>query len=303
MMNESIRVAVVGYGNIGRFAVEALMAAPDMEVAGVVEKPSFADNVKLLDAMGIPLVTSIRELQGVQIALLCTPTRSVPDIAREILSLGINTVDCYDIHGNLADLRLELAEIARANNTVAVVSAGWDPGTDSIIRTMFQFMTPSGLSYTNFGPGMSMGHTVAVRDLPGVEDALSMTMPVGAGVHRRMVYVQLQDGASFEAIKNAIKTDPYFVKDETHVFQVADVNQLIDVGHGVDMERKGVSGSTHNQMLRFSMRINNPALTAQVMVAAARAGRKQMPGAYTMIQIPVIDFMHGDPDDIIRQLV
>ncbi|MGS0764525.1 diaminopimelate dehydrogenase [Syntrophomonas curvata] len=303
MMNESIRVAVVGYGNIGRFAVEALMAAPDMEVAGVVEKPSFADNVKLLDAMGIPLVTSIRELQGVQIALLCTPTRSVPDIAREILSLGINTVDCYDIHGNLADLRLELAEIARANNTVAVVSAGWDPGTDSIIRTMFQFMTPSGLSYTNFGPGMSMGHTVAVRDLPGVEDALSMTMPVGAGVHRRMVYVQLQDGASFEAIKNAIKTDPYFVKDETHVFKVADVNQLIDVGHGVDMERKGVSGSTHNQMLRFSMRINNPALTAQVMVAAARASRKQMPGAYTMIQIPVIDFMHGDPDDIIRQLV
>jgi diaminopimelate dehydrogenase len=302
-MNESIRVAVVGYGNIGRFAVDALMAAPDMEVAGVVVKPSFSGDVKLLEALDIPLVTSIRELPGVQAALLCTPTRAVPDIAREILTLGINTVDCYDIHGNLADLRLELDKIARANNAVAVVSAGWDPGTDSIIRTMFQFMTPSGLSYTNFGPGMSMGHTVAVRALPGVEDALSMTMPVGAGVHRRMVYVQLQEGTSFEEIERAIKADPYFVKDETHVFQVADVKQLIDMGHGVDMERKGASGSTHNQMLCFSMRINNPALTAQVMMAAARASLKQKPGAYTMIQIPVIDFMPGNPDDIIRQFV
>lgn len=302
-MNESIKAAVVGYGNIGRFAVEALMAAPDMELAGVVEQPSFANNSRLLDTMGIPMVTSIRELKGVQVALLCTPTRSVPDIAREILSLGINTVDCYDIHGNLADLRLELQEISRTHNTVAVVSAGWDPGTDSIIRTMFQFMTPSGLSYTNFGPGMSMGHTVAVRDIPGVVDALSMTMPMGAGVHRRMVYVQLQEGTSFDKIEKAIKTDPYFVKDETHVFQVTDVNQLVDVGHGVDMERKGVSGASHNQMLRFSMRINNPALTAQVMVAAARASLKQKPGAYTMIQIPVIDFIYGNTDDIIRQLV
>lgn len=302
-MNESIKVAVIGYGNIGRFAVDALISAPDMEVAGVVEKPPISHDSRLLDAMGIPMVTSIRELQGVQVALLCTPTRSVPGIAQEVLSLGINTVDCYDIHGNLADLRLELQKVAQANNSVAVVSAGWDPGTDSIIRTMFQFMTPSGLSYTNFGPGMSMGHSVAVRAIPGVVDALSMTMPVGAGVHRRMVYVQLQEGTDFEAIEKAIKTDPYFVNDETHVFQVANVSELVDMGHGVDMERKGVSGSTHNQMLKFSMRINNPALTAQVMVAAARASRKQKPGAYTMIQIPVIDFMPGDPDDIIRHFV
>lgn len=302
-MNESIKVAVIGYGNIGRFAVDALISAPDMEVAGVIEKPPISHDSRLLDAMGIPMVTSIRELQGVQVALLCTPTRSVPGIAQEVLSLGINTVDCYDIHGNLADLRLELQKVAQANNSVAVVSAGWDPGTDSIIRTMFQFMTPSGLSYTNFGPGMSMGHSVAVRAIPGVVDALSMTMPVGAGVHRRMVYVQLQEGTDFEAIEKAIKTDPYFVNDETHVFQVANVSELVDMGHGVDMERKGVSGSTHNQMLKFSMRINNPALTAQVMVAAARASRKQKPGAYTMIQIPVIDFMPGDPDDIIRHFV
>ena len=87
------------------------------------------------------------------------------------------------------------------------------------------------------------------------------------------------------------------------VFAVADVSQLIDMGHGVAMERKGVSGLTHNQMLRFSMKINNPALTAQVMVASARASLKQKPGAYTIIEIPIIDFMYGDRNTIIRHFV
>lgn len=302
-MKEKINVAVVGYGNVGRCAVEAVQAAPDMELVGVVEQPFFAGESRLLELIGIPMVASIQDLQGVQVALICTATRMTPDLVREALAMGINTVDCYDIHGNLADLRLELQEIAQANNAVAVISAGWDPGSDSMIRCLFEFMVPRGITYTNFGPGMSMGHSVAVRSLPGVKDALSMTIPLGAGVHRRMVYVQLESGTSFEEVERTIKQDPYFMKDETHVHQVPDVSQLIDMGHGVEMERKGVSGLTHNQMLRFSMRINNPALTAQVMVAAARASLKQQPGAYTLIQIPIIDFMYGNPDDIIRKYV
>lgn len=217
--------------------------------------------------------------------------------------MGINTVDSYDIHGELADLRVELDKVAKEHNAVAVISAGWDPGTDSMIRCMFEFMAPKGITYTNFGPGMSMGHSVAVKAVEGVKNALSMTIPLGTSVHRRMVYVELEPGADFSTVEKAIKTDPYFIKDETHVIKVEDVDALIDMGHGVLMERKGVSGGTHNQLLSFSMRINNPALTAQIMVASARASVKQKPGAYTMIQIPIIDYMYGDADEIIRQLV
>ena len=140
-----------------------------------------------------------------------------------------------------------------------------------MVRCMFEFMAPRGITYTNFGPGMSMGHSVAVKALPGVENALSMTIPLGTGIHRRLVYVQTAGQQDFKAIEQAVKNDPYFVKDETHVFQVEDVEQLIDMGHGVQMERKGVSGLTHNQLLKLEMRINNPALTAQIMVASARA--------------------------------
>lgn len=298
----SIKTAIIGYGNIGRFAVDALKSAPDMELAGVVRRTTSLGN-KPLELTDIPVVGSIDELEGVQAALLCTPTRSVPEYAAEMLAKGINTVDSYDIHGQLADLRIELDQIAKAHNSVAIVSAGWDPGTDSMVRCMFEFMAPHGLTYTNFGPGMSMGHSVAVKAVPGVVNALSMTIPLGTSIHRRMVYVQLEPGADFAVVESAIKNDPYFVKDETHVQQVSVVNELLDMGHGVLMERKGVSGATHNQMLQFSMRINNPALTAQIMVASARASMKQKPGAYTMIQIPIIDYMYGDPDDIIKRFV
>lgn len=301
-MKEKIRVAIVGYGNIGKFALDAVNAAPDMELAGVVRR-SVALDGKPAELADIPVVSSIKELDGVDVALLCTPTRSVPQYAREILSQGINTVDSYDIHGELADLRIELDKVAKEHNAVAVISAGWDPGTDSMVRCMFEFMAPKGITYTNFGPGMSMGHSVAVKAVDGVKNALSMTIPLGTSVHRRMVYVELEPGADFAVVERAIKTDPYFVKDETHVIQVEDVDALIDMGHGVLMERKGVSGGTHNQLLSFSMRINNPALTAQIMVASARASVKQKPGAYTMIQIPIIDYMYGDADEIIRKLV
>ena len=166
-----------------------------------------------------------------------------------------------------------------------------------------QSLAPKGVSYTNFGPGRSMGHSVAVRAIAGVKDALSMTIPVGTGIHRRMVYVELEDDADFKTVEAAIKADPYFVNDETHVQQVPCVDDLNDVGHGVNLVRKGVSGKTHNQLFEFNMKINNPALTAQVLVNVARASMKQQPGAYTMIEIPVIDMLCGDKEELIRHLV
>lgn len=302
-MNKKIRTAIVGYGNIGKYTVDALKAAPDMELVGVVRRSCSMGSSQPPELSDVQVVSSIADLQEVKVALLCTPSRTIPEYAREILTAGINTVDSYDIHTQLADHRLELDNIARQHNCVAVVSAGWDPGTDSMIRCIFEFMAPKGITYTNFGPGMSMGHSVAVKSIAGVREALSMTIPLGTGVHRRLVYVQLEPDADFSAIEKAIKDDPYFVNDDTRVSQVEDVKQLIDMGHGVLMERKGVSGSTHNQLLKFSMQINNPALTAQVMVAAARASVKQQPGAYTMIQIPIIDYMYGNPEEIIRKYV
>ena len=297
---KKIRAAIVGYGNIGRYVLEALQAAPDFEVAGVIRR-----NPEDVPAELKPytVADSITKLQDVDVAILATPTRKVEAYAKEILAMGINTVDSFDIHTGIADLRRSLDSVAKAHHAVSVISAGWDPGSDSVVRALLEAMVPKGITYTNFGPGMSMGHTVAVKAIEGVKAALSMTIPLGTGVHRRMVYIEVKEGYDFKQVAAAIKADDYFAHDETHVMQVECVDNLLDMGHGVSLVRKGVSGKTQNQLIEFDMKINNPALTGQILVSVARASLKQQPGAYTMIELPIIDMLYGDRESLIRRLV
>lgn len=304
MSIRKLKVAVVGYGNTGKFALEALNTSPDLEVVGVVRRKASLQEKQPPELEKIPVVASIEELGPVDAALLCVPSREVPELALKLAGLGINTVDSYDLHGDdLVHYRLELDAVAKAQRTVAVVAAGWDPGTDSLVRALMELMTPRGFTFTNFGPGLSLGHSAAAASIPGVKKALSMTIPQGAGLHRRLVYVKLADGADLAKVRQAISSDPYFSNDETHVCQVKSIEELYDPGHGVLLERKGMSGQTGNQRLRWEMQINNPALTSQVMAAAARAGQKQQPGAYTMLQIPLIDYLFGEDNELIRRFV
>jgi len=298
---KKIRAAVVGYGNIGRYAVQALEAAPDFEIAGIVRRQGAKDCPPELAAYKV--TDNIDDLGQVDVALLATPTRKVEEYARVMLGKGINTVDSFDIHSQIPGLRGRLDAEAKAADAVSIISAGWDPGSDSVVRALMQACAPEGVTYTNFGPGRSMGHTVAVKAIEGVKDALSMTIPLGTGIHRRMVYVELLPGYELAKVAADIKADPYFANDETHVFAVESVKELNDVGHGVNMTRKGVSGKTHNQLFEFDMKINNPALTGQVMVGCARAAMRQLPGCYTMIELPVVDLLPCTREEAVAKLV
>lgn len=299
---EKTKVVIVGYGNIGHYALQAVEAAEDMELVGVVRHNAGAQQPKEL--AGIPVVDDVDKLPvKPQVALLCLPTRSVEENAKLYLAKGINTVDSFDIHTQIWELHCALDKAAKVTGAVSVISAGWDPGSDSVVRTLLEACAPKGITDTNFGPGMSMGHSVVARSKEGVADALSLTIPTGSGVHRRMVYVVLKEGAKFSDVEFAIKSDSYFSHDDTRVLQVPDIDVLKDMGHGVLMERKGVSGSTQNQMFTFEMRINNPALTAQVMVASARASMKLAAGCYTLPEIAPMDFLPGDREELIAQLV
>ena len=284
-----IKVAILGYGNIGKYAEEAVKSAPDMALAGIYHH---RDNLEAITA---------------DVVLLCTPTRAVEQFASFFAQRGICTVDSFDIHNQIYALRSHLMPVCVANKCVSIISAGWDPGSDSMIRALLLAMAPKGITYTNFGPGRSMGHSVAAKAIEGVKDALSMTIPLGTGVHRRMVYVELEQGADFKAVKAAILADDYFAHDETHVIAVPDVDALNNVAHGVNLVRSGVSGATHNQRFEFNMTINNPALTAQVMVSSARAAyRMQQRGQYgakTMIELAPIDLLPGTEQELIESLV
>lgn len=298
---KKIRAAVVGYGNIGRYTVESLEAAPDFEIAGVVRRQG--DKDKPLELTPYEVVDDITKLKEVDVAFLCTPTRSCPDYAERLVALGINTVDSFDIHTSILEYRTRQTENCKKAGRVSVIAAGWDPGSDSVVRVLLEALAPKGLTYTNFGPGMSMGHSVVARSKKGVKNALSMTIPLGEGIHRRMVYVELEEGYTVEQVEAELKADDYFAHDELHVFAVKSVDDVRDMGHGVHLTRKGTSGKTPNQRMSFDMSINNPALTAQILVGVARASFRLAPGCYTLPEIPVIDLLPQSREEVVATLV
>lgn len=296
-------IAVVGYGNVGRHVVEAIQQSADMRLAGIVEVPQLVETLRQ-HLRPIPVVTDPADLGQIDVAILAVNSLAVPKIAPTYLKMGINTVDPYDIHGeSILNLRRELDGLAKEHGCVSIIAAGWDPGTDSIIRTIFEIIAPRGITHVNFGPGMSMGHTVVVKSIEGVKDAISITVPMGMGIHKRMVYVELHAGYSLGDIAKKIKEHQYFAHDETHVFSVEDVAALVDMGHGVHMERKGVAGKTHNQRMEYRMSITNPGATGQVLVSAARASLRQKPGCYSLPEIPPLDFILGEREELLQRLI
>ena len=297
----NVRVAVIGYGNVGRSALAAVASAPDMNVAGVVRRrgmrpPGLADD--------IPVVEDVTDLTAVDVAVLTVPTRLVGEYAQTCLAAGICTVDSFDLHGDETWKHLQdLERMALKEGACAVIAAGWDPGTDSMVRAMMELVASRGITHTTFGPGISLGHSVVCRDVVGVRDAVSFTVPAGNGVHRREVYVELEEGASLESVARQIREDPYFVDDETSITPVDDVDRLVDLGHGVSLQRRGASADAHNTLSRFEMRGTNPAMTAEVMVSAARAAGRMEPGAYTLLEIPLLYLLPGEREDLVRRLV
>lgn len=305
----AIPVIVHGLGNIGRQAIQCLETAPDMECLGVVRSPASV-GTKRNDLRGVadfPSLDALEKEKGrAKIAIVCGPSRLVPDDAERYLAAGLHTVDSFDIHDRIPEAVTRLDAAAKAKGCVAVTAAGWDPGTDSVLRALFEAMAPRGTTFTNFGRGRSMGHSVAARAIRGVADAVSVTIPMGGGRHSRLVYLLAGEGADRDAVRKDLAADPYFSHDplETRfVESAAELDAAMDSSHGVLLERIGASGLTSNQRLSFDMRIDNPALTAQVMVSCARAATRLASGCHTLIDIPPVALLPGDRMRHIGRLV
>ena len=304
--------AVFGLGNIGRCCVEALEIMPDCHCAGVVRRASSLGK-DMRDLRGVPVFSSLDELAAQagmpDVCLVAAPSRQAPDQAANLLERGLCSVDSFDVHDQIPAVLNRLDTVAKQGRAVAVIAAGWDPGSDSVLRALFEAMVPVGASFTNFGRGRSMGHSAAVRAMSGVEDAVAITIPQGGGRHARLVYVVLKPGVDLAVVTATIKADPYFAHDPLDVRAVtqAELPFVADNSHGVLLERTGASGLTANQRLSFDMRIDNQALTAQMMVSCARAAvrlKKQGHfGAYTMIDLPPVMLLPGERMDNVKRLV
>lgn len=298
---ENIRVAIVGWGNVGRYCKYVIDETADMELVGVVRR---ASSLSVIDADldGVKVVSDISELVGVDVALVCVPSRYAGDKVAELLQQGISTVDSFDIHDQIVETKKRLDKIAKENKAVSVLGAGWDPGSDSVIRCLMQIVCPHALTTTTFGGrngGRSMGHTAAVKSIAGVKDAVSLTLPNGAGLQKRLVYVELEDGADFNQIADFIRQDDYFVNDPTDVVAVNDVSKYDTLNHGGEIERR-----YDDIIQRYQVEGINPLMTANVLVSSARAAYRAKKvaqfGAYTMIERPLVDFIAGSLEDQLK---
>ena len=296
-----IKIAISGWGNVGRVCKQAVENAPDVELSGVVRRLQSVDKDKD-ELKGVCVVTDIDALKDIDVAVVSVPSREAPGKVKEIISKGIPTVDSFDVHDHIQAVKKDLHPLAIQYKTVSIFGAGWDPGTDSAIRTILRLISPDGQTTTTFGGtkgGRSMGHTAAVKAIDGVKNAVSLTLPNGAGCHKRKVYIELMPGADFEKIKNQICQDPYFVHDDTSVTAVEDISLFDTMNHGGELERL-----TRNIRQAYSVEGINPMMTANVLIASARAAYRAKQnaqyGAFTFIERPLIDFLPGSFEERLK---
>lgn len=279
------KIAVIGAGNIGIAAAEALLESPDMELCGFIRR-----NAKPVPGFDrIPVAESVSDLpERPEGAISAVPSRLAESVEAELLEKGIYTADCFDIHEELSAMRKRLSVFAKAGNVSAIIGAGWDPGLDSVIRTLMLSAFSEGEIYTDFGPGMSMGHSAAARAVSGIREAVSLTLPLGKGKHIRKIYALSEKGADKTEIEHAVLSDGYFEHGLCSVEFVENIKPFLNPGHRVKIER-----TAGNENIKFSMEINNPKLTGRILVSAIRASFLQKPGAYFMPEVPPCDFCAG----------
>lgn len=290
------KIAVIGAGNLGISAAKALELSPDMEICGFIRRK----NQKVNGFADIPVAESFFDLpEKPDGAIIALPSRLAEEAEKQLLEAGIFTADAFDIHEELSGMRQRLSVFAKKGGVSAIIGAGWDPGLDSVIRTLMLSAAPSGITFTDFGPGMSMGHSAAAKSVEGVADALSFTLPLGHGKHLRKIYAVLKENADKTEVEHAVLSDGYFEHDECSVSFSDSVSDYFTAGHRVKINRFGSSSGTGNQHIEFSMEIDNPSLTGQILVSAMRAAFLQKPGAYFMPEIPPCDFCAGEWENVL----
>ncbi len=298
-MTPVIRVAIAGYGNLGRGTQAAIKQSPDMQLVCVFSRRD-PTSVTLIDS-SVPVyaMDDIAQYKDdIDVLILCGGSKSDLPEQGPVFAGLFNIVDSFDTHAKIPEYFAALDAPAKKAGKVAMLSVGWDPGLFSINRLYGEAILPVGETYTFWGKGLSQGHSDAVRRVAGVKSGVQYTIPSEPAMarvrngeqptlstrekHTRECYIVLEDGADADTVRNTIVTMPdYFVDYDTAVHfidQQTFEREHQKMPHGGFVIRSGVSGidnEQNNQVLEFSLKLgSNPEFTASVLVAYARATYK-----------------------------
>ncbi|MBP3378208.1 MAG: diaminopimelate dehydrogenase [Clostridia bacterium] len=320
-----MKLAIYGYGNLGRGVECAAHLAPDMELVGVFTRRA-PETLKTLTGVPVYSVNDIMSFKDeIDVLIICGGSATDLPEMTPALAESFNVIDSFDTHAAIPQHFANVDAAAKKNGNIALISAGWDPGMFSLNRLYASAILPNGQDYTFWGRGVSQGHSDAIRRIDGVLDARQYTVPIPEALeavragenptlttgekHRRECYVVAEEGADLERIEREIKTMPnYFADYETSVTFITKEELMRDhagIPHGGSVIRTGVTGleGENKHVIEYSLKLDsNPEFTASVIVAFARAINKMHlrgdSGCKTVFDVAPVDLSPLSPEEL-----
>ncbi len=308
-----IKIAIMGYGNLGRGIEAAVRQNPDTELVAVFSR---RDPSSVVTKTGVPVYSAedILEFKDeIDVLVLCGGSATDLPVQTPLYAENFTVVDSFDTHAKIPEHFENVDAAAKKNGNIAVISCGWDPGMFSLNRLYASAVLPEGKDYTFWGKGVSQGHSDAIRRIDGVVDAKQYTIPIEEALksvrsgknpelsvrekHLRECFVVAADGADKARIEEEIKTMPNYFADYDTIVHFISAEELrrdhSGIPHGGFVIRSGKTGldGEHNHIIEYSLKLDsNPEFTSSVIVAYARAAYRMkiegMSGCKTVFDIP-----------------
>ncbi len=322
----SIRIGILGYGNLGRGVECAIKHNPDLELKAVFTRRDPA-SVKILTetAKVYHVDEAVKMKDDIDVMILCGGSATDLPVQTPEFAKYFNVVDSFDTHAKIPEHFEAVDKAAKESGKTALISAGWDPGMFSLNRLYANAIMPTGKDYTFWGKGVSQGHSDAVRRIEGVIDAIQYTIPVEKALeavrngenpelttrekHTREVFVVAKEGADKARNENEIKTMPnYFDEYDTTVHFISEEEMKRDhagLPHGGFVIRTGKTGwdDEHNHVIEYSLKLDsNPEFTSSVIAAYARAvyrlNKEGQTGCKTVFDIAPVYLSAQSPEEL-----
>lgn len=310
----SIRIGILGYGNLGRGVECAIRQNPDMELAAVFTRRAPEKVQILTEGAAVCRVEEAEQwTDRIDVMIICGGSATDLPVQTPKYARLFNVIDSFDTHARIPEHFANVDAAAREGGKVGIISVGWDPGMFSLNRMYANAILPEGKDYTFWGKGVSQGHSDAIRRIDGVKNAKQYTIPVESALravragenpelttrekHTRECFVVLEEGADAARVEQEIKTMPnYFADYDTTVHFISEeelVKNHSGIPHGGFVLRSGVTGweKEHSHLIEYSLKLDsNPEFTSSVIVAYARAAyrlaREGQTGCKTVFDIP-----------------
>jgi len=326
-MKNKIKIAICGYGNLGKGVESEVSKNPDMELAAVFTRRRPLASLALKSDVPVVHFDDASLWKGkIDVMIMCGGSARDLPLQTPVMASLFNTVDSFDTHAKIPQYKASVDAAARESNNVSIVSVGWDPGLFSIMRLYMGAVLPDGKTYTFWGKGVSQGHSDAVRKIDGVKDAVQYTIPISSATdrirsgetpeftarekHERLCYVVADDNADKNRIENEIKNMPDYFADYNTAVEFISEDELKKnhsrLCHGGNVIHMGTTGDDNKQAMEFSLKLDsNPEFTASILIKYARAAyklsKKNECGAKTVFDIPPI-MLCFDEDEAVKMI-